>query len=107
MTQQARVKNLIKLINEYGTQAKLAEVTGFDASFISQLKTGHRPMGEKVARSIEASTGRPPLWMDTPGDSVESPAPIYDQSGLSLMDLWESSPEEEREKFLRDLISKR
>ena len=27
--------------------------------------------------------------------------------GDSLMDLWESSPEEEREKFLRALISKR
>ena len=100
------MSNLLKLIDEYGTQAKLADVIGFDASFISQLKTGHRPMGEKVARSIEASTGRPPLWMDEPADTAGLQKSTG-QAAPSLKDLWEASSPEERAKFLNELVSKR
>jgi transcriptional regulator with XRE-family HTH domain len=66
MDQKNRVDNLRKLIAEYGSQAKLADAVGCTPSVISQLMTGHREVGEKLARKIESGAGRPPLWLDKP-----------------------------------------
>lgn len=35
------------------------------ASFLSQVLSGHRTLGEKAARKLEAETGRPSGWLDT------------------------------------------
>jgi hypothetical protein len=34
------------------------------ASFLSQVLSGHRTLGEKAARKLEAETGRPVGWLD-------------------------------------------
>ncbi len=37
---------------------------GFDATYVSQMLSGHRNIGEKTARKIEVSTGKPVGWLD-------------------------------------------
>ena len=106
MIQKERLNNLLKLISEYGSQAKLADAVGCTPSVISQLVTGHRDIGEKLARKIESGAGRPLNWLDGPPLSAREPEASY-QSGGSLKDLWESSSPEDRAEFLRDLASKR
>jgi len=64
MSQEIRVRNLRKLISEFGSQAKLADAVGCTPSVISQLITGHRDLGEKLARKIEEGAGKPLLWLD-------------------------------------------
>jgi len=64
MSQEIRVRNLRKLISEFGSQAKLADAVGCTPSVISQLITGHRDIGEKLARKIEEGAGKPALWLD-------------------------------------------
>ncbi|MDA9090776.1 helix-turn-helix domain-containing protein [Porticoccaceae bacterium] len=107
MTQNIRVQNLRELIAEFGSQAKLADAVGCTASVISQLVTGHRDVGEKLARKIEKGASKPPLWLDSLQHSgVAEPLALY-QGSVSLKELWESTSEEERAEFLRDLASKR
>ena len=105
MIQQVRLLNLRKLIAEFGSQAKLADTVGITASVISQLVTGHRDIGEKLARKIESGSGRPALWLDKSSNGVEEERAEH-HAGISLRDLWESSSPEERAEFLSDLASK-
>ena len=106
MTQKYRVNNLRRLIAEYGSQAKLADAVGCTPSVISQLVTGHREIGEKLARKIEEGAGLQPLWLDMPQSAAAEPQ-SKNQSGITLKELWESTSPEERAEFLRDLASKR
>jgi transcriptional regulator with XRE-family HTH domain len=85
MDQKNRVDNLRKLIAEYGSQAKLADAVGCTPSVISQLMTGHREVGEKLARKIESGAGRPPLWLDKPQEDSASDDTKVDN--LSVDDL--------------------
>lgn len=43
------------------------------ASFLSQVLSGHRALGEKAARRLESECGRPAGWLDL---RSESPIPI-------------------------------
>lgn len=86
---EIRRLNLIILIDEYGSQAKLEEKTGISKEYISQIvnrapganKTP-RGMGNKTARTLEEKCGKPTGWMDTPHDKTnvarEELLSIYD-----------------------------
>ncbi|WP_296029532.1 LexA family transcriptional regulator [uncultured Alcanivorax sp.] len=56
---KARVEALRTLVLEYGSQAKFARKFGLDASYISQILSGHRAFGEKSARNMEQKLGIP------------------------------------------------
>lgn len=64
------------------------------ASFISQVLHGHRKFGERAARNLERSTGRPTGWFDNvPGRrQIEEKPPIsFDYSMVDAL------PKQERE----------
>ena len=73
----ARLDRLSKLIDlEY--DGKLADMIGTSdiknkrsmSSFISQLMSGNRPLGEQAARKIEVACGKPAGWLDGIDDPV-------------------------------------
>lgn len=61
-----RRKNLRRLLsrNFDGKQSVMAECLGMSPSFLSQLINGHRGIGEKTARKIEAACLSGPYSMD-------------------------------------------
>lgn len=66
-----RHRNLLALIAEAGTAAKLARATGVPAAYISQVKkraltpSGKpRAIGDDVARQLEDGMGKPVGWLD-------------------------------------------
>ena len=68
---RVRQAKLKELITKYGSQAKLARACeGVDAGFISQLVTGTRNMGEKVARKIENQLGLNDFYFDVCGETT-------------------------------------
>jgi len=59
-----RRQNLINLIGKYPTQQAFADTIGVTNGYVSQLVRGHREIGEKIARKIEAILGLPDLFLD-------------------------------------------
>ena len=73
---EIRRRNLRALIDEYTADDKMSdgefaelitvddEGKRMDPSYLSQLKNGHRGIGESTARNIEVSLNLPADWMD-------------------------------------------
>ena len=61
---EIRRKNLQKYCSHTGTQAEVAAQIGISASQISQLLTGRRNIGEKLARKIERALHMPLRILD-------------------------------------------
>lgn len=66
-----RHHHLLALIDEAGSTAKLARLTGVPASYLSQVKNriptpAGRPrgIGDDIARQLEAGMKKPAGWMD-------------------------------------------
>ncbi len=59
-----RRKRLAELVAEAGNQAEFARIIGRNSGYVSRLLSGDRALGEKLAREIERSTGRPAWWLD-------------------------------------------
>lgn len=69
---RSRLKELIKDFRP----AEIAKRSGIAASVISRLsydpeKSGSKNMGEKIARKLEESMGKPHLWFDRAGDESQ------------------------------------
>jgi len=74
--QEIRKRKLSNLIREYGTQKAFAEAAGLDVGHVSQMMTGRRSIGERVARKIEKNLGKPEGWMDSEnGDGTPQKTP--------------------------------
>ena len=68
---KVRQIKLKELIASYGSQAKLADkLEGVNPGFISQLVTGSRNMGEKLARKIESQLGLSAFYFDVCGETA-------------------------------------
>jgi hypothetical protein len=108
---EIRRANLARLVNQAGTQRKLAEQTDSDALHVSQMMTGRRNMGDKVARRIEAKLGLPHGWMDAP--QAETPAvaealALYrvDPSVQArLLTLFEKLTQDQQEQFIKEITA--
>jgi len=62
---ETRRKNLHRLIEQYGGPTALSKKLAHGGtSYMSQLSTGRRTIGEKVARQIERQLRLPALWLD-------------------------------------------
>ncbi|MCO1336799.1 LexA family transcriptional regulator [Microbulbifer sp. OS29] len=59
-----RRENLRQLVNEFGTKAGFGRHYNVDPTYISQILNGHRNLGEKAARKLEATMGLPKLALD-------------------------------------------
>lgn len=64
-TKEIRRQKLNELIREYdNSQRKLAEAAEYNPSYISQLATGYRGIGEETARHLEQIAEKSAGWMD-------------------------------------------
>lgn len=61
---EIRQQNLKVLETIYESQRILADILDTTPGYINQLLTGRRNIGERTARKIEKSTGKPAYWMD-------------------------------------------
>lgn len=61
-----RRENLRRLRKKDENQREQADRLGISPAYLSQIMTGHRDLGEKVAREIEVQIGLPPFWLDQP-----------------------------------------
>ena len=60
-----RRRNLKRITTMYGGPTRVASLLGLkSASYLSQLASGHRPIKEDRARSIEETLKLEPGWMD-------------------------------------------
>ena len=53
-----RLENLKTLVKEFRSKTEMAEELDMKSSYISQLLSGYRAIGEKTARKIENKSGR-------------------------------------------------
>lgn len=61
-----RRERFIELIDLFGSQVNLADRLDLAPSYVWQLKTGERGIGDRLARKIEETMGWPLGQMDTP-----------------------------------------
>lgn len=77
---EIRRENLVLAINRVRTAAKLAELTGTAAAYLSQIKSSTpdsksgtpKTMGDDLARRIEDAIGESPGWMDKDHSGTDS-----------------------------------
>lgn len=77
---EIRAANLRKLITEHGSIANLSQLVDTNPSYISQILSDKHPatVGDKLARKIEQSLGKPHGWLDREHSdqrTQEDPAP--------------------------------
>lgn len=77
-TKTIRRNNLRLLRDQYDSQKAFAEAVRMDPGHVSQINTGHRQMGDKVARDIETVLHLPFGWMDTPQHKFQQDRAPYD-----------------------------
>lgn len=76
-----RRNNLRALIARHGSQKQLADDAGLSVAHVSHMNTGHRAVGDKIARQVEQQLGLPFGWMDVaehPDNHTAEPASAYD-----------------------------
>lgn len=74
-TNDIRVANLKELLAKSGkNQTEFANTIGRSQSQLGQWLNGHKPIGEKIARSIESMTGLPDNFLDNDKDNKNTEA---------------------------------
>jgi len=68
-----RLQALRHEVDKFRTIAAFARHYALDSTYISQLLNGHRTIGEKAARKLEAALGRPPMSLDWDGQDETTP----------------------------------
>ncbi|MGF6532964.1 hypothetical protein P3T20_003760 [Paraburkholderia sp. GAS206C] len=66
--------NLVVLTQEVGAATRLARMMTFSASYLKLMLSGQREFSEEFVRGVEAVTGLPAGWMNTPHEAGEIPA---------------------------------
>lgn len=86
---ETRREHVVALIGrpDVGTQKAFAERTGFEPGYVSHLVTGHRGIGDKVARKIEVAFKLPEGAMDLPLQGIALTAVPLGRVPLALWDL--------------------
>jgi hypothetical protein len=87
--EEIRRANLLSLIQEAGSAARLATLSGLAAPYISQVSRavpnskgkGARVMGPDVARRLETKMGKPRGWMDTDHSALNIAADLNGREG--------------------------
>jgi hypothetical protein len=67
--QNTRKTNLLALLRDYESATHFALVAGISEGYLSQVRSGHRSLGERKARVIEYNLGLESGWLDTPRDA--------------------------------------
>jgi len=85
---ETRRLNLKMLVERKASTADFARFYQVDATYISQLLNGHRNMGEKSARNLEAKCGLPEKWLDQSQSQIQEQnnLPVTNHVHVSLTD---------------------
>lgn len=108
--EEIRRANLLDLIKEAGSAARLAVLTDVPAPYISQVSRavqnskgkGARVMGPDVARRMEAKMGKPRGWMDTDHSALNIASDLNGREG-QLVGLFRLMPEKEQAELINEL----
>ena len=85
-----RSVNMLALITRAGSREMFCELSGCSPGHVGQMATGHRAMGELVARRIEVAFNLPAYWMDQQHDedgTTTNEPQTYQPKGLSAESL--------------------
>ncbi|EJD6581738.1 hypothetical protein HBA43_19605 [Providencia rettgeri] len=81
-----------------------------EKSYLSQLMGGNSSFGEKAARRLEQTYGMPDGFLDQ-DNSVTSISDVkykeLSKEQIELLELYDSLPKEEAQKFLREMKAKK
>lgn len=110
---EIRRANLILLIEEAGSAAKLAALSGVPAPVISQVRRGvqhsagkgARVMGPDVARRLETTMLKPRGWMDTDHSALNIGADLTGREG-QLIGLFRLLPEHDQAVLINNLTER-
>lgn len=69
---EIRLKNLISLSKNYSTQREFADAIGLAPSQLGHLLSGHRGIGEKLARKIESNLRISAMSLDVPQELIKT-----------------------------------
>lgn len=78
---QLRIEALKLLIGSRKTK-DFADQYDLDASYLSQMLNGHRPMGEKAARNLETKVGLPAGYLTAPSQAHGSGTTTFSEARL-------------------------
>ena len=79
-----RLDALRREIRNFPTVAAFARHYELDSTYLSQLLNGHRNLGEKAARNLEAKLGWAPHSMDRPPNEQSEEVDFHDRPPLGL-----------------------
>ena len=79
-----RLDALRREIRNFPTVAAFARHYELDSTYLSQLLNGHRNLGEKAARNLEAKLGWAPHTMDRPANESSEEVDFHDQPPARL-----------------------
>lgn len=116
---EIRRANFLKLLEEFrdshcggverGAMAAFARYHDMAPSFVSQMKSGSRDIGEVLARQLETRSGKPVRWMDDKRHLID----MSDSGQVDFVDvaltLYRASPDHAKDallKALRDIVEK-
>ena len=104
--QQLRLKALRWEIAKFPSTAAFARHYQLDVTYISQLLNGHRNLGEKAARTLEAKFGWPSLTMDLAENDWEiDPETQAHAAMLRATEKWRRNPTPTRHPVVRHVPS--
>jgi Peptidase S24-like len=84
---EIRLTNLLALVDEAGSKTELARRVGTNANYLTQITTGHRSVGDDLARDLEKGMSKAPGWLDhVHGDAVPAVnvrrIPLFDTAAI-------------------------
>lgn len=105
---EARLRNLLRLVDEYKTIAAVASASGTSEKYLGQilngtpLKSGKlRQIGDDLAQRLEDGCGKASGWMDADHDTTTPiGGPALTMSEAELLRLYRAATPEKRRALL-------
>lgn len=82
-TREIRLRNLLELASGYKRFAEFCEKIDMSPSYFSQIKSGTKDIGDKIARKVEVRLGIPRGYLDVPHQQVPA-GDTSDSIGLAF-----------------------
>lgn len=107
---EIRRDNLKVINNTYEKQVDFADRLSLASNYLNQLLTGHRNIGEKIARKIETSLKLEPYALDRDPNAFNEPPADYlitqpqlNDTQKILLELFDALPYIEQQKLIDSL----
>ena len=103
---QVRLANLLKLIEKFRTDKEFCQSVGISNTYLPQVKSGSKKLGDLISRRIEQAMGLEHGWIDHRHDQPELPAPPpdVDQQTLAALNAMQAIPAPLRDQLRRTIF---